>query len=374
MSARMSRRKAKRQISIPPQRGAAKGANAQRQNVTAQGLTSYLSAFHDAYRDAVALVPNEFRHRLIRTAFLDLPVIAYVSTQNGVGFEYLEKGATVETTYRLGSRPVEQMLFGTPRQLIKHAGTGVGLNNAANATMESVSFRNINPIRLTGRHTSVRLIDVHCEAPNLGWTRNILYAELFGDRRSEAWTIERAVARAKDEVLLALVDVASAAKASVELGQYISTRKARQVLVLGDYSTEGRPRLAAIASEIAACGYDPILLDELPDEPSMDLSQKAVTVGSMSRFTVIDDSSKSGHLVEATLARTNGWITIVLRLEGGDSSYMTHGWTATSKVITELEYELGTLDATVLAGMQWAEKTREALVADYVSTYPWRAS
>ena len=361
----MSRRKPTSRVSArpPPVAGSTK-------HVTAQGLTSYLSAFHDAYRGAVALVPDEFRERLIRTAFLDLPVIAYVSTQNGVGFEYVHEAT--ETNYRLGSRPVEQLLFGTPPRLVKHAATGIALQNAVNATVQRVSFRNINPIRITGRRTSVRLIDVHCEAPDLGWTRNILYAELFGDRRSEAWTIERAVGRAKDEVLLALVDVASAAKASLDLGQYISQRKARQVLVLGDFSPTGRARLEAISRAIASCGYDPILLDELPDEPSMDLSQKAVVMGSMSRFTVIDDSSKSGHLVEAGLARTNEWITIVLRLVGSDSSYMTHGWTATSRVLTELEYELGTIDAALQTGLEWAEKTRAALVADYTSTYPWR--
>src|SRR5438445_8113893 len=97
----MSRRKPTSRLSArpPPVAGSTK-------HVTAQGLTSYLSAFHDAYRGAVALVPDEFRERLIRTAFLDLPVIAYVSTQNGVGFEYVHEAT--ETTYRLGSRPVEQ--------------------------------------------------------------------------------------------------------------------------------------------------------------------------------------------------------------------------------------------------------------------------
>ncbi|MBI2999183.1 MAG: hypothetical protein HYY46_12185 [Deltaproteobacteria bacterium] len=126
--------------------------------------------------------------------------------------------------------------------------------------------------------------------------------------------------RAKDEVLLALVHLRESEKRSIPLSQYLSNYKEKTVLVLGDYGNEGRKRLEEIKGALVQLGYAPLLLDEIPDDLHYDLQQKAVAVGSVARFVVIDDSSKSGHLVEYSHGQINRWILIILRLDSSDGS------------------------------------------------------
>jgi hypothetical protein len=343
-----------------------------RANVSAVEFREYLRQFHRTYRETVELVPRQLRERLLRVRYLDVGLIGYVSTQYGAGFEYSREKPSGTIEYRLGSRPVEQLLFGTPPRLVKAATTGIALDNAAHATLQDVGFSNINPIRLAGQRTSVRLIDVHCEAPSLGWSRDIAYAELYGDRSRQFWSPLSAVERAKNEVLVALVDTNRAAAAGfVDIGQYLARFKARQVLVLGDYGTAGKVRLDSIVKRIRDIGYDPILLNEVPDEPSMDPQQKLVAIGAASRFIVIDDSSKSGHLVEIPHVLANRWITVILRLEGSEGTFMTKGVSATSSVVTERSYNTDDLQDVLKVGLEWAEQMRSNIVGTYESVFPW---
>jgi hypothetical protein len=190
-------------------------------------------------------------------------------------------------------------------------------------TFERINVEGFFPLRFSSENTFIRLIDVQFAAQ--GWTRFVRYAELYGNRRSEFWSEAKAISRAKDEILIALVDLKQSEKKVISISQYLKVFKQRTVLILGDYSPEGRKRLAAIGESIAHLGYSPIFLDDVPDDFHYDLQQKAVAVASVSRLVIIDDSSKSGHLVEFKDVQYNRWVTILLRLEGSESSFMTHG-------------------------------------------------
>ena len=114
------------------------------------------------------------------------------------------------------------------------------------------------------------------------------------------------------------------------------------------------------------------MLDEIPEDLDYNLPQKANAVGSVVRFIVIDDSSKSGHLIEFELARQNQWVTIVLRLEGSEGTFMTHLASAYSKVITEAVYLPDNLSEVLGDKVSWAEGIITTLRRAGVKAYPWK--
>ncbi len=115
-------------------------------------------------------------------------------------------------------------------------------------SMTNLSLDGAFPMRLNREAASISFFNMSFQAGS--WKRNIQYAQLFGTRKAEDWSIAQAVARAKDEVLAAIVEIQRAENGGVTLDQYIASHKERTVLVLGDYSTEGLARLNAITTEL----------------------------------------------------------------------------------------------------------------------------
>ena len=115
-----------------------------------------------------------------------------------------------------------------------------------------------------------------------------------------------------------------------------------------------------------------MLVKDIPDDFRYNLIQKAVAIGSVSRFVVVDDSSKSGHLAELPEALRNDWITVILRMRGSEPSFLTRGASVTSSVVLEREYVVDKLRATMEEGVQWAEARVEELSLTFASLYPWR--
>ena len=97
-------------------------------------------------------------------------------------------------------------------------------------------------------------------------------------------------------------------------------------------------RLSHISSTLRQLGYEPLLVKDVPDIPAYDIPQKVVAVGTIARFVVIDDSSKSGHLAEVEICRRNDWVTILLRAGGRGGSWMTAGASHLSSVVLEKDY------------------------------------
>ena len=92
----------------------------------------------------------------------------------------------------------------------------------------------------------------------------------------------------------------------------------------------------------------------------------------MCRFVVIDDSAKSGQAAEIPIVEAVRATTVVLRRVGSESTFVTRGLGATSKIIREYNYESGTLDQVLVTAVGWAENTIADLEREYSRTYPWR--
>jgi hypothetical protein len=344
-------------------------------NVRSEMLYHYIQVFNEIFLSTGRqFLPEEILKSLLRYPLIQGGIIGYISTQFGVGIEYLGQQSSGIKIVNSSLR-IEDFFLGAPSRVRKLRGTAVKFQPADTCTLgictlERVTTEEIFPFRIASENALIRLIDVRFTAQ--GWSRYVQYAEIYGNRRSEFWSKVMAVSRAKDEILIALVDLKQSKKKAISISEYMQEFKQKTVLILGDYRPEGRERLAAIGDAIANLGYSPVFLDDIPDDLHYDLQQKAIVVGSISRFIIIDDSSKSGHLVEFKLAQDNHWVTIMLRLEGSESSFMTHGVSFHSNVISEKTYSFGNLSEVIRDSLRWAEETIEELRIKLATVYPWR--
>jgi hypothetical protein len=340
-------------------------------NVTAREFRSYLETFHSTLETtAVQFLPPDLVHSLFHLSFLPFGVRGYVSTQFGVAFEYVPSALGIDVIKR--GRRIEDLFFGPPasfKRQFADRGAFFMLRDGAKLLLSQVSVVNEpRPIRLNDVNNQVTLIKCHFDA--LGWSRDVAGAEIFGNRSASFWSLELAVARAKDEVLAALVDVNKAAAHRIPIAEYVNTKKQKSVLVLGDYSREGMGRLETICQCVADLGYEPILVKDVSDIFGSDLQQKITVIGGLARFVLIDDSSRSGHLVEVQIALQSRWVTVLLHSEGHRASSMTAGLSFTSKVFSEQDFDLLAPCAGVERAVVWAESELKDL-GEYKRLYPW---
>lgn len=343
-------------------------------NVTEKGIREYIDAFLRTIDEtAKQFLPQESLSLLIHTSLLPSRVVAYVSTQYGVAIEYLKSERTQIEVVR-GSARVEELLLQAPNWLrFKKELLLVGGNSGWRARhgIRRMELNGAFPFRCTGSDFRFTIEE---STFNCGpWSKKIKYAEVYGNRSAEFWSKENAVARAKDEVLAAMVQINNAKTRSLSLGDYIAQRRQKTVLVLGDYNGEGMVRLEAICKALLSQGYDPVLVKDLPDQLAQSLDQKVSTVGHIARFVVVDDSTKSGHLYEIRLCQDNEWVTVLLRKNGRSSSAMTRGVSVRSNVMREQGYEEGAIEEAVASAVEWAEAKFKELSRDGTNDYPWRA-
>ena len=337
-------------------------------NIRDEDLREYLESFHQTLRSSAdQYLKPEFHKRLLHLSYLPAKIKGYVSTQFGTAIEYIPSALTSVEIVR-GSQRAEDLLFRAPKK-IRDSGPMFRVGGSM-CSMTNLSLDGAFPLRLSRESASISLFDMSFKAG--AWKRTIHYAQLFGTRKAEEWSIAQAVARAKDEVLAALVEIQRAENGGITLTQYIASHKKKTVLVLGDYSPEGLTRLSAISAELDSLGYKPILIKDVPDNLYQDMSQKVVAIGAIARFVVVDDSSPSGHLAEIPLCKQNNWITIIMRLDGIGGSWMSAGASAFSNVILELPYSEAAVRDTLVQGTKWAEEKLESLKQNLSSIYPWR--
>ena len=339
-----------------------------KENIRDENLKKYLESFHATLEStAEQYLKPEFHKRLLHLSYLPAKIKGFVSTQFGTAIEYVPSDSTVIEIVR-GSQRAEDLLFGAPNK-IRNTGPMFNVGGSM-CSMTNFQIEGAFPIRLSKEGASISLFNMSFQAGS--WKREINYAQLYGTRKMVDWSETQAVARAKDEVLAALVEVKLAENNGVTLDQYIASHKEKTVLVLGDYSREGLARIETIVTTLESFGYKPILIKDIPDNLYQDISQKVVAIGAIARFVVVDDSSKSGHLAEIPLCRQNNWITIIMRLNGVGGSWMTSGASTFSNVILELPYSETSVRDAMLEGTNWAEEQLESLKQNLSAIYPWR--
>jgi hypothetical protein len=338
-------------------------------NVTEAQLKAYLGALHASYLETVDEYVKEEEHRPLfpRLSLLDRRLVGYVSTTFGVGYEYFREAGRIST--ERSSKRVEDMFVKAP-PWIRRTPALVNFSGTSRGDVAYASFKGRFPFRLHSEAASVSFRGVVFRVGQ--WFQLVEFAEIFGDRRAENWTDAKAVGRAKDEVFQGILVIERAERKSLSLDDYLTAFKQRTVLCLGDFGVDGRSRLEAVQSALRDLGYDPIRLDELPEFPEYNLVQKAVAVGSVAKFIVVEDSSPSGHLVEFNLVQDNNWIAIVLREEGRRSTWMTAGAQEYSTVLRERTYLPGRVAEVLREEVQWAEKRVQELGPVIEELYPWR--
>jgi hypothetical protein len=315
---------------------------------------------------------------LTHTKVLPARVIGYLSTSHGVAIDYdppPTRTASDRTTFEVlvGHDRIEHLVLqkaGAPPQMLRsppvktvpgggffqfigiHLVGWVSVGESATAVFDRCLFS--WPSRLHGE-----------------WTLGTSRLEVFGDSSSTAWTKDRAVGLAKDEVLAALFELNRANAKHVTLPEYYAKHKKNTVLILGSYSDDGIERLRQFERELSRLGLEPVLLIDVPDQEAQTLEQKVVMVGSLSRFVVVDDTEKSGHLTELRLCKDNGWLTIVLCPDGKASSAMSIAPGVLSNVIHEVSYNIGDPPKCLKAATEWAETKRAQIHAQLRNGYPW---
>lgn len=338
-------------------------------NVTESGIKIYIETFLSSLNDIASKFFDENEAKnLLHKSLLPAKIICYVSTQFGVAFEYISDNQTSIEVIR-GSARVEDLLVKAPTRL--RTGSPF-ITCGSRCGIKGLTLEGGFPFRLENQEASVSLIEMHLSAKAFGWQRDIAYAEVFGDRQAKNWSTDAAQNRAKDEVLAALVIAQQAKRKDIDLHEYISSFHKKTVLLLGDYSGEGKERLDLIAKSLKDEGYDPLFIKDVPDFEHYDLGQKVVVIGGLSRFVVVDDSSPSGHMMEVEICRNNRWVTILLHAQGVRASWMSAGAAISSNVILEKDYDPNVLKETVLEVAKWAEDKLSNIKKELNSLYPWR--
>ena len=337
--------------------------------VTEEQFKSYLETFHKTLRETSnEFLSEEHASKLLHNSLLPAKITGYVSTKFGIAIEYQDSKETIYETIR-GSKRVEELFFNVPKKILKSGNIGAH-SSGRNFTMIDVTTVGSLPLLMGSEESSVKVFNLKSSAP--GWERNVKYAEFYGNRESEHWDEAKAISRAKDEVLAALYELEKSKSLDIPIDEYIATKKEKHVLLLGDYSEAGKTRLHAIRSSLIELEYQPIIVEEVPDNPAMSLSQKVILLASLSRFIIIDDSSASGHLSELSIVKNENWVTVLLHANGERSSFMTAEQVIYSKVMFDINYDPNKPNEGVSEAAKWAENKNAELSMALEKIYPWR--
>ena len=319
--------------------------------VTATDLRDYLELFHTTLQRRLKNFFPELRTQMQHLEFR-LKSGATFQLKTEWPFEYVpDDGETKVDTFYSSSR-IEDLFLQPPAAVQQSFVFTPQLRGCAHLRFERIAFKKCFPFLQDSNDIVFK--NCHCETDE--WKRDIVYAEFHSDRLRDSWSRERAIERAKNEVLSAVVDQRRATAQNLSLREYIEGSKKRNVLVLGKYDEgQGEARLAEISEVLRAADYRPILIRDVEEHVNVSLSQKVTVNALTSRFVVIDDTFPSGHLLEIHICKQSDVTTVVLRPRGQPSTYMAAGLEVVSRAIREQPYEPGKFRAAVQDGINWAE-------------------
>ena len=337
-------------------------------NISDSAFRKYLEVFHDTLLESAGrFLPRHLKGNLLHSAQLPCHVRGIVSTEFGVSIDYdpYPPGAALPSssyTVSTSSQRIEEAVllqFGAPRSFRERPPLVI----AAGGRYHMAGMHLLSPVRL-GKDSILRLD--RCafseeKAAPYGWSMGTAFLELHAANDSSSWTLELAIARAKDEVLSALYELQRSQSLGVTLADYYSRHRQKAVLCLGSYSKSGLHELRKVFDSLAALGYEPVLLSEIPDREAQTLDQKLVMAASLSSFVVLVDSEKAGQLSELVHCKNNGWITVVMQPDGAPSSAMSAAPGVLSAVIRAQPYAVDNVMPSLREAMAWAEETRRQL-------------
>jgi hypothetical protein len=160
----------------------------------------------------------------------------------------------------------------------------------------------------------------------------------------------------------------------MSISDYLERFKQGHVLILGDFGAQGVERIERIKELLGARGYYGFTLSDVQEVPEYDLRQKLTAVAPVCRFILVDDSSRAGQAAELPIIEMLRVTTIVMRLRGSQSTFVTRGLSITSNVILEVDYDLTDIEQVLNEAVQWVESRIGELQDRFSRTYPWRST
>lgn len=337
-------------------------------NVTPEQFKVYWEIFFQELEVAVQkYLPPETHLKIRYLNLMPGKITAIVSSQFGVAANFVP--ADKLTVDAIGTHErIEDVIFNCPKEFLKE--NVKYKHDRSYWQFTNINLKNFFPFRLTKKEASIAFSRCLFEVGD--WNTSVYYSEVFGNNQYANWSPEIAKIRALELVLAALSDLKQAEIQRMSITDYVAVKKKKSVLLLGDYGAEGMPRLEQVRQSLVSLGYQPLLIKDVPDLPSLDLPRKVALIGNMCRFAVIEDSSTSGHLAEVPICDQNHWVTILLRAGGKSASYMTVGISKTNKLILEKDYDPASPTPAIKEAIQWAEEKLSELKIELDPLFPWR--
>lgn len=344
-------------------------------------ILDYVRAFRESYLAGTAIIPVEHRSRLAHLPFLgeDYHVAAFESPK-GCGFRFMA-GAGDDTVTQQ-SRPLHRFAFPslgfrTNEQTgVKISGQSSSLmldGKMTNASLEvsdskvvTVDYQWIDtvPVKLT--HSAAEVL-IYNGTLRTGIRRDVIeLAKYFGTSETERFS---AVAAQRDAMSILMT---AATELQFEAMVPKLANFSEQVLLLGDFSPEGRSRLQRIRDALASRGQGSFTVEDVADVAHLDVRGKVLACILLCKYVIMDDSSRGGQMAEVSFLTQNRRPAAIVRLEGTYSSAMMTGVGGFGAPIQEYVYKDGTLDAVITEASVWAEG-RVSDLESIIETYEgWR--
>lgn len=322
-------------------------------NVTSDDLRAYIEVFHQslAATSMQYLPPGQERSLLRHAALLPAKIRAHVSSTFGIAVEY-EPAKQYAVVVNEGKERIEDLLLGSPAWA-REVAPMFTFEGPAHTLRKRPLARGF-PFRLASERASVTLEDVIVQ---LGpWKRVVHYAEVYGSRNADDWTLEKAHARAHTEVLLGLIHLKNAGERELAIDDYLEQYRDKVVMLLGGPGPGDEARLDAIAGALRSFHYEPVRLGDIPSEPAHDLWETLRAVGANARFAMIDASPDAGR--QLVLCRDQGWLTAPLAAQGTSSEWLPADAPGDS-VLATVTYEPAETSSAVLQALRRLEARRE---------------
>ncbi|MGD1046338.1 MAG: GAF domain-containing protein [Bacteroidota bacterium] len=157
---------------------------------------------------------------------------------------------------------------------------------------------------------------------------------------------------------------------------FISKSKKKQLLILGKDSGDEVKLLHQLSNILKEMGYEPLLVKDYPDIPEMSNEEKVRVFADAAKFVILENSYPAGQIAELKMCSSNRIITACLREEGKGSSYMVTDYSKDYDFIKEFEYKQDDtlLRQAISNAINWAEDKIQERIAYYDSKYPWRSN
>jgi hypothetical protein len=156
-----------------------------------------------------------------------------------------------------------------------------------------------------------------------------------------------------------------------DVPNFLKTSRRKVVLILGKDTEEGLDRLRRIRNVVEGQGYQCLLIKDLPEHSEMGLVGKALFTALAARFTIMENSTPSGHLYELPFVRMAECVIVLLQEEGMGATWMTEDMVSKHPLLRKFTYTSDTCELIVRDAIIWAETRIADNIKTNIGAWPW---